>query len=180
MRNRIYTWFRASLVLLCFTTAVCADIPLVSGQVVTDNGVTRYIYTVTNILSSGQIAALYNMILPDGTLAIGHSEPAGWAFWYRKAGNRPWGEFQWLATNDQSMLQPGQSAVLEVYTSHPVVTQWISNWMVGVYPVGGRSDAFNDGTALPVPVPIPEPSSLLALAGGMAGLGGVILRRKHN
>lgn len=175
MRDRTYKWFFAVLLLFTFAAAVRADTPLVSGQVVTENGVTRYIYTVTNTLSSSNyIYGLYDMILPNGDLPIGHNEPAGWTFWHLSGGNTPWDVFYWSGPP----LLPGQSAALEIYTSNPVVTQWTSNWNVIVEPVEGRQYSYNDGTALPVPVPVPEPSSILALTGGIAGFGGLAFRRK--
>ncbi|MEN6372088.1 MAG: PEP-CTERM sorting domain-containing protein [Armatimonadota bacterium] len=35
-----------------------------------------------------------------------------------------------------------------------------------------------DGTLTPTPAPVPEPSSILALFGGLAGIGGLALRRR--
>ena len=167
---RTSKWFYVWLLLVASTTAVRADLPLVSGQVVLNGDVTRYVYTITNVLSSGQIYGFWNMILPDGTLPIGHSEPLGWTYWFQKAGNTPWGTFFWESST-QSRIQPGQSAVFEVYTSLPVVTQWTSDWTVGIEPVEGRHYNYSDGTPLPVPVPVPEPSSILALAAGLGALG---------
>jgi len=174
MRNRTHKWSFALLALFAFAAAVHADTPLVSGQVVVESGVTRYIYTMTNVLSSGQLHGLYGLMLPDG-LAVSHSEPAGWYF--QVAEHTHWDEFYW-ESGAQSMLQPGQSVVLEVYTSSPVATRWIKSWQVGALDVGGRDYPYSDGTELPVPAPVPEPSSLLAVVGGLAGLGGFALRRK--
>lgn len=178
MRRRTYKWFCASLLLVVIATVVYADTPFISGQVVADGGVTRYLYTLTNVLPSGQIVSLYDMILPDGNLPIDHSESAGWVFWFLKAGNTPWGKFSWVAGSAQSILQQGQSAVFEVYTSQPVVTHWTSTWHISVRPVEGRDYAYSDGTELPVPVPVPEPASILSLGIAVSGLGAVIIRRR--
>jgi hypothetical protein len=177
MRKGSCRWVHTSLLLLALASAVCADTPLIGGQVVRDNGVTRYIYTLTNNLSSGWIYGLYHMTLPDGRLEISHGEPSGWIFWYPKFPGTP-EIFSW--STEQSMLQPGQFAVFEIQTSSPVTTQWVSKWNVAVRPVQGRDYDYSDGTALPVPAPVPEPSSILALAGGIAGLGGFVLRRKRS
>ena len=181
MRTKICTWLYIVVVVMSCTSATYAETSLVSGQVVANGGVTHYIYTVTNVLSSGQyIYELGNIILPDGNiLPLGHSEPVGWDYYSGRevsSGVILGGEFLW--STGGNMLAPGQSAVFEVYTSSSVTTQWTTNWNIGVHPVGGRNYGYSDGTSLPIPVPVPEPSPILALAGGIAGLGGLALRRR--
>lgn len=174
MRKRTRNWLSIALLLLVVAGTACANVPLVSGQVLIDNGTTRYIYTITNILSSDQIRGFYDLPFPK-ELALSHSEPVGWS--YHQEAEISGGRFFWVS-DAQSMVQPGQSAVFEVYTSYPVVTRWIQDWNVGALDAGGREYFFNDGAALPAPAPVPEPSSILALVSGIAGLGGFVLRRR--
>ncbi|MEN6358168.1 MAG: PEP-CTERM sorting domain-containing protein [Armatimonadota bacterium] len=181
MKIKHYRWLSALFLLFVFAAAVHADTPLVSGKVVIEGDVTRYIYTVTNTLTTSKyICGFGDMILPDGTLSVGHSEPTGWGFWYDKAENTAWAEFFWdtyTYTRDLS-IKPGESAVFEIYTSVPVVTQWITSWTVAIEPVEGRTYTYGDGTPLPVPAPVPEPSSILALLTGLTSLGGFALKRR--
>ncbi|WP_347242840.1 PEP-CTERM sorting domain-containing protein, partial [Thermogutta sp.] len=93
-------------------------------------------------------------------------------------GTGSWSMFSW-ESEAQSRLQPGHSVTFEIDTSCPVNTYAIRSWQVGAFDVGGREYFFNDGTALEIPVPVPEPSSILALAGGIAGLCGFALRRRR-
>jgi len=52
-------------------------------------------------------------------------------------------------------------------------------WFGTAWSVGDTAEAYWDYVAYSAAfLPIPEPSSLLALAGGVAGLGGFALRRR--
>ncbi|MEN6370903.1 MAG: PEP-CTERM sorting domain-containing protein [Armatimonadota bacterium] len=179
--KRIYILL-CMFVLLSATVAVLANTPIVSGQVVTDSGVTRYIYTVTNTLDSGNyIFGFYHIIIPNGSiLPMSHVEPSGWDYWYETSDFYTEGKYYWTTPelgNDR--LAPGQSAVFEVYTSAPVTTKWTSDWIIGVKPDNGRYYGYSADAPLPIPVPVvPEPSSILALFGGLASIGGFALRRR--
>ncbi|MEN6370904.1 MAG: PEP-CTERM sorting domain-containing protein [Armatimonadota bacterium] len=186
MNKRTYILLYVFMLLL-ISAAVLADTPIVSGQVVTDGSVTRYIYTVTNTLSPGNYIDWFgNTEIPDGNILplLDHSEPIGWDYQEGQTisnGVVLGGDYHWATSEiGNTRLAPGQSAVFEVYTSAPVATQWIKGWGICYMPDNGRPDGFHVDIALPVPVSasVPEPSSVLALFGGLAGIGGLALRRR--
>lgn len=176
MTKRALDMLCTTMLLFILAGVACAQTPLISSQVLIDNGTVRYIYTVTNTLTTDQIRGFYDLPFPTDLL-INHDEPVGWS--YNQAPPFAGGRFSWIS-DVQSMLQPGQSAVFQVYTSSPVTTQWVWGWQIGAVDSRGREYFFDDGaTLLPIPVPVPEPSSILALAGGFAGFGGLALRRRR-
>lgn len=77
-------------------------------------------------------------------------------------------------------LVNGQSLTMWLATGSDVPTLYempsgsTSNW--GYY---AAHSLLPGGSILPVPGPVPEPSSLLALFGGLAGVGGIAIKRRR-
>ncbi len=154
-----------------------------TGQVVSNNGTTSFLYTVENTLASGDSVASITLEVPYGNVlpAMGHSEPSGWSYGFRNSGG---GAFSWLASSQQYYIQPGQSVTFDLSTSSSVSTEWDFSPFGGpnrtwVWYNGSLLDDAIGNNSLPIPVPVPEPSSLLVLACGIAGLWTFALKPKR-
>jgi len=164
----------ALLMCISITSCFAGSSPSVTAQVSTASGMTTYVYTVTNDLDTAATI---------GTLCVFMPEPAARAvISFTCPGVPLWNIYSFRG--DFSMrgvvvdIAPGASRTCILTTPATLPTSytfkppmWLSNW-------GWNSSHTNMGNSL-LPVPVPEPSSLLALAGGIAGLGGLALRRKR-
>lgn len=74
-------------------------------------------------------------------------------------------------------ILPGEQVTFTLVTPASVPTSDTYKPPFDVYPSNWQWGS-NFGPSL-LPVPVPEPSSILALAGGIVGLGGLVLRRRR-
>lgn len=113
-------------------------------------------FVVHNTFSTG--IGYWLVVTDDATSPSG---PAGWHV-YQNAREVGWDVFGQSHTYD---IQPGASLGGFSYISNnaPGALGWYIATDYGL-------------TGTVTPVPVPEPSSLLALAGGIAGLGGFMMR----
>jgi hypothetical protein len=170
-------------VLLCLLTAIpciSGTTPSMTGEVNIVDGVNEYVYTLTNDLDTGMYAYGFSIFMPkDGALAVTNAwcSREGWFVDRYVQGDYAY----WRCGVRYTYLLQGESLTLKLTTSADVPTSynytppnWSSNWRWFDW---GGGPGFGNSV---LPVPVPEPSSILALAGGIAGLGGLALRRRRS
>jgi hypothetical protein len=160
----------ALLILLIIPSLSFGTPPPVAATYQPVEGGYRYYLSVHNYLSP----EWGNIVIIDAYPLFGASGLEAPPLW--NTGYNSW-QVHWetdLGGHDwQDGIPPGQSlsgfsvVVPEILTSFTYHLMWYSG---------------TDGTAAwgdVYPTPIPEPSSLLALCGGLMGLGGLVLRRRR-
>jgi len=160
--------------LMCIGITSCfADSsPSVTAQVSTASGTTTYLYTLTNntattigsfdvFMPESAARAVISFTCPGVALWNDYSFRGDYSLWAVGVGIPPGASKTCILTTPASLPTS--------YTFRPPV--WLSNW-------GWDNFQTNMGNSL-LPVPVPEPPSLPALVGGIAGLGGFVLRRKR-
>ena len=144
------------VVLLSISAFASAGTPYVTGLYEPVEGGYRLYFTLHNALEEKAIWYWY-IATEDAFDPFG---PPGWTIWHT------FRDVQWRA-NSTWELPPGQSLGGFGYTAAnkpSVLPYYIDIGYAGEVTM----------------VLIPEPSSLLALAGGFLGLGGLALRRRRN
>ena len=150
------------LLLLSISAAASAGTPYVTGLYEPVEGGYKLYFTLHNALEDEAIWIWY-VATEDAFDPFG---PPEWTIWHtfrdvqwQTDWKRPW-----------DRLPPGESLGGFGYTAanEPSVLS---------YYIGGEINGYAGEVTM---VLIPEPSSLLALAGGFLGLGGLALRRRRN
>jgi len=160
-------------------TSFAATLPTVAWNLQVENGQKHYSYTLTNTATDAVGNPLlirgFRISLTDAgaQLITNHNESTGWFYDIRIVPG-----FATVYWGNSTPLQYGETASFSIWSleSTPTAFSWDKgevNWEWDVSPSG-----LQQGNSF-VPVPtVPEPSSILALAGGIAGLGGFALRRR--
>jgi hypothetical protein len=171
------------IVVLCIVSVALARYTTVTTTVVTSDNAVTYNYRLTNTTSSDiwQFAVFMPMGAADTINSYSTSQD-GWSTIIRKAGFDMIG-WDW---NGTGVIGIGQSADFSFTTADGIPTTYTfttpgsnSNWG-WAYGIPGGGTVGDGNIILPVPAPVPEPSSILALVGGIAGLGGFALRRRRS
>lgn len=148
------------VVVLAVTSCVWGDESLVTAtyEPLSQGYLLRF--TLHNTLQQEYLTSLYVSTFYNATNLL---SPPEWTSSFA------YGEILWMA-GPSSYLQPGQSEHRFGFTSQnsPNVVYW-----------NVRSNAKHYNGFL-TPTLVPEPSSILALAGGLASIGGIVLKRRRS
>lgn len=153
--------------------------PSITAQVNVVGDSKQYVYTLTNDLDSGDTIKVFQLWMPKYGATSVTSFTCSKPNWGASLSTRGDGGVWSIGAAISSGIVFGEHATFTLTTPASVPASYTfyhypSNWQWGTY------NQFEFGSQL-LPVPVPEPSSLLALAGGIAGLGGfgAMLRRRR-
>lgn len=155
--------------LIRFLTTMVIVLVLTSGGLVAGPVVTATYETLNQeyLVRFTVHNTLQQEVISDFAVSVGDAtdllSPMGWIV------SQDFRQVVWYAPDPSIRPQPGQSQNGFGFTMQN--SPGILNWNVTT-----DSWSYNGYVS---PVPVPEPSSILALAGGIAGLGGLALRRRR-
>lgn len=162
--------------LVCISVSSCSAGGLsVTGEVSTASGVTSYLYTLTNGTATPVSNSDFYVFMPESAAraVISFTCPGSVVsnYHYFDDAYSVWAVGVDLAPNEsKTYVLSTPASVPSSYTFKPPLCPGNWEW---------QSHGFNIlGTSI-LPVPVPEPSSVLALVGGVAGLAGLVLRRRE-
>jgi len=170
--------------LVCIGIAPClaGTSPSITAQVNLVGDSKQYVYTLTNDLDSGDTIKIFQLWMPKyGATSVTSftcSKPNWGASLSTRGDLGVWS----IGAALSSGIVSGEHATLTLITPASVPTSYTYKSPFDVYPSNWQWGTYTQlefGSQL-LPVPVPEPSSILALAGGVAGLGGLALRRRRS
>jgi len=166
------------ILLTCIGVPSClagGSTPSVAAQVITANGLKQYTYTLTNDLDPASTIRTFDVFMPESgartVMSFTCPEPGWWDTFSFRGDHSMWS----VIAPVNGGVASGESVIFTLTTPASVPTSYA--FKPASYPANWGWDSSKFGNSL-LPVPVPEPSSVLGLAGGIAGLGGLVLRRR--
>ena len=168
------------LLALCALQPALAAYPVITTSINSSSGGVTYTYALTNESVTAEVVD-FTVYVPDSVLHAITFVGGPTNYWTANVNSRNGGHVYYGVATGASGIRPGESGSFSLVTTADVPIGYNyaplgnTNW-AWTDKGGGGLGGGHGNTVLPVPVP--EPSSILALAGGIAGLGGLVLRRR--
>jgi hypothetical protein len=170
--------------MLCALQPVLATYPIIETSINSSSEGVVYTYKMMNVSQTAEVYS-FGLDIPESVVPSIISLSGPTTQWRAGIHGRPGLQWYiiWFVNNPTPGIQPGSSGCFTLVTSPGIPTSYDyapqnnTNWAWSDWDgvqVGG-----NVGNTI-LPVPVPEPSSILALIGGITGLGGFALKRRRS